>query len=89
MVRVEINNGAGVMDIPYVDGMTTTDLIVKMQDFTPGRHYRFNSIELYDPSQNRKLQPTDVIVDDRHYTATVWVRQVVDDQGHRVKSGLI
>lgn len=89
MIRVEVNNGAAVLEIPYTDGMTVQDLIVKIQDYQAGKHLRLRSIEVYDPSQNQHKAVTDEIVDDRLYMVQAWVQTVVDDSGNPIKSGLV
>lgn len=86
MVRVEINSGAAVLDLDYTAGMTVQDLIAKIQDHKPGRHVRFNDIQLYDPSQNSHLALSDEIVDDRYYFATAWVQTVTDESGNPLRS---
>lgn len=88
MVELEVN-GATVVEIDFTEGMTATDLQQKFQDHQLGRHYRLNTFQLFDPSQNRIVNPDDEIVDERHYTAIVWVQSIVDDQGNRITDGLV
>jgi hypothetical protein len=84
MIQVEIN-GATVVEIDFTERMTATDLQQKIADHQAGRHYRFNSFTLYDPSQNRPVNPTDEIVDDRRYTCLLWVQSIVDDHGEPLR----
>ena len=85
MVSLEVN-GFTNLQLDFTEGMTASDLQQKFQDHQAGKHYRLNSWELYDPSQNRKLSSSDEIVDERHYVATVWVQTIVDDHGNKIKA---
>lgn len=88
MVELEVNGGT-VLQIEYTEGMTAGDLRGKFQSYTPGRFYRLNAWELYDPTQNRTVLSTDEIVDERRYVANVWVQAIVDENGEPIKSGLV
>jgi hypothetical protein len=88
MIQVEINSAA-VVDVEFTEGMTGADVQQKIADHKPGKHYRFNAFTLYDPSQNRPVNPTDEIVDGRCYTCLLWVQSIVDDKGERVTDGLV
>lgn len=88
MVELEVNN-ATVVKLDFTPGMTATDLQQKFQDHQLGKHYRLNTFQLHDPSQSRIVNPTDEIVDERRYSAIVWVHSIVDDQGNRITEGLV
>lgn len=83
MIVLEVN-GATTVSLDFTDGMTVDDVQREFQDHQAGKHFRLNSFELYDPSQNRKLSSDDEIVDERTYVATVWVQTIVDDQGNTI-----
>lgn len=94
MFRVEVNNGAFVLDYEESDVPTVGDIVGQFQ-----KDYRFRFAAdplIYDSSQgvtgnlrdsSGSLPYDTATIENRTYAMTCWIRQQVDEQGNPITRG--